>query len=287
VEDLLGALLGGEQPPEREGTGPDEERLRRLLSGLLGDNPRPEPQGSSPETDPLAQLLQGMMGGQQPQAASQPAQAAPAPGGMDLGGLLGGLLGGGGLAGGTPQAAEDYGAAPETESAPGGLELGGLLGGLLGGMGGPTAGVGPGQAAAGAGGLGGIMDALLGGEGSGPASNSLLAPIVDGLAEKLGLPPQIAQAVVAFVLGKLMDRRLQPGLDIALTAGPEAARTRAASLEDVVQQMNRGQQVTKTAIRDAGLAEELAAHTGLDRATAEASLQEVLNALGGEFGAGQ
>ena len=36
-----------------------------------------------------------------------------------------------------------------------------------------------------------------------------------------------------------------------------------------------------------GLAKELAAHTGLDRATAEASLQQVLNALGGQLGAGK
>jgi asparagine synthetase B (glutamine-hydrolysing) len=51
--------------------------------------------------------------------------------------------------------------------------------------------------------------------------------------------------------------------------------------------MNSGQRVSKAAIRDAGLAKELAAHTGLDHATAEVSLQEVLNALGGQLSAGQ
>lgn len=51
--------------------------------------------------------------------------------------------------------------------------------------------------------------------------------------------------------------------------------------------MNSGQRVTKTGIRSAGLAREMAAHTGLDRATAEASLQEVLNALGGQLHTGQ
>jgi len=55
----------------------------------------------------------------------------------------------------------------------------------------------------------------------------------------------------------------------------------------VVRRMNSGQRVRKTEIRSAGLAEELAAQTGLSRAKAEASLQEVLNALGGQLGAGK
>jgi hypothetical protein len=136
--------------------------------------------------------------------------------------------------------------------------------------------------------LGDILGSVMGGGSASLQSSPLLAPIVEGLAEKLGLPPQMAQAVVAFVLGKLMNHRLQPGIDLGLApTEPQAARSQAASLEDVVQRMNSGRQVTKTAIRDAGLAEELAAHTGLDRAAAEASLQEVLNALGGQLGATQ
>jgi RIO-like serine/threonine protein kinase len=67
----------------------------------------------------------------------------------------------------------------------------------------------------------------------------------------------------------------------------QAARPQAASLEDVVQRMSTGKRVRKTEIRSAGLAKELSAHTGLNRATAEASLQEVLNALGGQLGAGK
>ena len=48
--------------------------------------------------------------------------------------------------------------------------------------------------------------------------------------------------------------------------------------------MNSGATVRKSDVRASGMARELAAYTGLDRRTAEASLQEVLNAVGGQVG---
>jgi hypothetical protein len=260
MEDLLGALMqGGQQPPK----------------------PEEEPTGA----DPLAQLLQALTSGQAAQGTAAQARPAASGGETGLDGLLQGLLGGG-LAGGGGQAPEAYGAQAGAAPAQGGLDLGGLLGGLLGGSGGLAAGTAP-APTGGAGGLGDVLGSLM---GSSPAmqSNSFLAPIVNGLADKLGLPPQLAQTVVAFVLGKLMGHRLQPGLDMGLAStGSRAAQPQATSLEDVVQRMNSGKRVTKTAIRDAGLARELAEQTGMSRATAEASLHEVLNALGGQLGAGQ
>lgn len=263
MEDLLGALLQGGQQPS-------------------------EPEGADAREDPLAQLLQGLMAGQAPQDTAAQAQAASAQGQMDLGGLLQGLLGGGGgLASGAGYVPDGYGAQAEPAPMQSGLDMGSLLQGLLGGGGGLPASTG--QAATGsAGGLGDILGAIMGGGSPTLESDTFLAPIVTSLAEKLGLPPQVAQTVVAFVLGKLMGRRLQPGVDTTLPATrSQAARPQAASLEEVVQRMNSGRRVTKTAIRDAGLARELAAHTGLNRATAEASLQEVLNALGSQLGAAQ
>ena len=55
-------------------------------------------------------------------------------------------------------------------------------------------------------------------------------------------------------------------------------------MEDVVRKMSSGERVTKAEIRSSGLAEELSEQTGMDLDTAEASLQEVLNALGGQLG---
>lgn len=222
--------------------------MEDLLGALMPGGQQPsKPEDADSDEDPLAQLLHSLMAGKTPQDDAAQVEPAPAQGQIDLGGLLQGLLGDtGGLAAGTGQA--------------------------------PTSG---------AGGFGDILGAVMGGSSPTLESDTFLAPIVTGLAEKLGLPTKAAQRVVAFVLGKLMGHRLQPGMDTApSTLGSRAAEPQTTSLEDVVQRMNSGQRVTKTAIRDAGLAEELAAHTGLDQVTAEASLQEVLNALGGQLGAG-
>jgi hypothetical protein len=253
-----------------------EDVLRELMQG--GQQPS-KPEDEERAGDPLAQLLQGLMGGQVAQPTA--AQAAPDSGlgQMDLGGLLQGLLGGAG------QAAEGYGAQADSGSAQGGLEMGGLLQGLLGGAGGLAGGTS--QAPTGSsGGLADILGAVLGGGSATQQSNSFLAPIVTGLAEKLGLPPQIAQMVVGFVLGKLLGSRTQPGMETALGATrSQAVLPQGKSLEGVVQKMNSGKRVTKAEVRSTGLAKELAASTGLDRTTAEASLQEVLNALGGQLAA--
>lgn len=185
--------------------------------------------------------------------------------------------------------------------------LGQLLQGLAGGQGGIAGSTGQ-ATAGGAGGLSDVLGAILGGGSPAMQSNSLLAPIVAALAEKLNLPPQLAQAVVAFVLGKLLGGKQLPGVagtqaytpqptpppqgpslqDVVrkMNRGQPASTppSRGASLENVVQRMNSGQRVRKADIRSTGLAQELAAETGLDRATAEASLQEVLNALAGKLG---
>jgi len=257
--------------------------MEEFLRALMQDSEQgPGPEGANRGDDPLAQLFQGLMGGQAPQDSGAQAEMGPAQSGLDLGGLLQGILGGaGGLAGGAGEAPQDYGAQAEMEPAQSGLDLGGLLQGVLGGAGGLAGDAGQ-DPSSGGGGFGDVLAAIMGG-GSSLKSDAFLSPVVSGLVENLGLPSQMAQTVVAFVLGKLMVNRLQPGG--ATIQGSRSSQ--AASLEDVVRRMNSGQRVRKTEIRSAGLAEELAAQTGLSRAKAEASLQEVLNALGGQLGAGK
>jgi hypothetical protein len=181
--------------------------------------------------------------------------------------------------------------------------LGDLLGGLLGGSQG------------GASGVNGILGAMLGGGGSAMESNSFLAPIISGLAEKLGLPPQIAQTVVAFVINKLLSGGLgsggapgvaaagdepagQQGLDLeqimqqfgsspvagAVTDSEEPAGPEGLDLGQILQQMGSSRGVDASYLRSTGLHEELAQETGLDPDTAEASLQEVFNMLSGQLG---
>ena len=267
--------------------------FQALLQG--GQQPTPQQEDEGPYQDPLTQLLQGMLGGQAPQGYAPEPQPEPSsfqqP--MDLGGLLQGLLGGaGGPADSYAPPPQTYG--PQTYSpqadamaGQGGLDVGSLLLQALLGGGSPMASTAQAPAPS-AGGLGGLLGSIMGGGSSTLAGDSFLAPIIDKLAEKLKLPPEIVQAVVAFVLGKLLQHRLQPGIDMGLEIEEaQDATPQVASLEDVVQSMNTGQRVTKAAIHDAGLVDELAEHTGLDHATAERSLQEVLNALGGELAPSQ
>jgi hypothetical protein len=124
--------------------------------------------------------------------------------------------------------------------------LGGLMGGGQGGAGGMAGLLGGGQqataASAGAEG-GGLLGMVLG--------SGMLDPIINGLAEKIGLPPETAQAVVAFVIQKL------------LAGGGSGERGPGAG------------DLTSPA-----MAQELSEQTGLDPETAEASLQEVVKLMG-------
>ena len=199
--------------------------------------------------DPLSGILQGLLGGGAAEGAgmpSAPSSGLGGAGGFDLAGLLQGLLGGGGLGSGMDEAP----------------------------------GIGSGAASGlGEGGLGDILGAVLGGSGSSAAVDPFTSAIAGLLSKKLGLPPQIAQAVVVFVLGKLLKGRTQAGAPASAGSGEQGL-----SLDGLLGRMNSGVPVRRSDIRATGMAQELAAVTGLDRRTAEASLQEVLNALGGQVG---
>jgi hypothetical protein len=242
-----------------------EDLFRELIQG----SGRPGA-GDKSATDPLSGILQGLLGGGSGQQATG-AETASDP----LSGMLQGLLGGG-----SAESAE----LPSAPSGAGGLDLGGLLQGLLGG-GGMLGGGASESTGASAGGLGGILGAIMGGGTSSTQADPFTSAIANMLSNKLGLPPQIAHAVVAFVLGKLLHGRVQAGSGSQATSGASAqSAPQGLSLDGLLGRMNSGATVRKSDIRATGMAKELAAYTGLDRKTAEASLQQVLNALGGEVG---
>ena len=219
-----------------------------LFQMLMEDGPSQSGgQNTGDAADPLTLLLQNLLG----DGTSQ------------------GL---GALAGSAPQGGE-----PDLASM--------LLQGALGSTGGFGVAEGQ-QATSGAGEIGDLLGAMMGGAGAGQGSNALLAPIVNGLAENIGLPPQLAQVVVSFVLGKLLDSRMQTG---AIAAAPlprqiDEAEPEAGSLEAAVQSMRAGKRTGQAGTRSADLARELADKTGMDRATAEASVKEVLSAFAGRMG---
>lgn len=217
------------------------------LLGSLLGGAEHDPEEHQGSGDPLSDLLGGMLGG------------GSSGGEGDLGGLLEGMLGGGATGGSG--------------------DMGGLLEGLVGGGGQQGA----------AGGMGDIFGALLGG-GSSTATTgagSFLAPIISGVAEKLGLSPQIAQAIVGFVMGKLFAGRLGGGeVPGAVAEGDMPAGQAGLELDQIVQQLGSGQGLDTTYLRSTGMPEELAAQTGLDPETATAGIQEVFNLLGGQLSGG-
>ena len=112
-----------------------------------------------------------------------------------------------------------------------------------------------------------ILGALTGGSGAlqpgSLASNSFLSPIVDDVARKHGIDPQIAETVVGFALTQLMSK--QGG---------------GADMSSMVQQLASGQGIQTSQLKSGALATQLAKQTGMDHDTAAKSLQQVLSAFG-------
>lgn len=218
MEDLLRALIqGGQSQPTsyatRSGRGdPLADALLGLLGGGLGQTE--DAQGGLD----VGSLLQGLLGGstQTQQSYAEHGGTGPAPAGLDLASLLddgpgqtgqtahshGEQTGSGpapagldlaSLLGGSPvdtgQATQNYGQQAGGGSVPAGLDVGSLLQAILGGAGGLGGATQPPSSEAG--GFGDLLGGIMGGGSSAMASDQFLAPIVNGLAEKLGLPPQL------------------------------------------------------------------------------------------------
>ncbi|MGE5263999.1 MAG: hypothetical protein ACM3S0_11515 [Acidobacteriota bacterium] len=249
LSGLLGALLGGHPAVQEhmQNTGQSLDDVLGTLSNSANTPPADSPTGSS-----LGDILGSMTGGA-PQGGGAPAAGA---GGDPLSAILGGLLGGG-MQGGTPGAGGD----------PLSAILGGLLGGgMLGGMQGGTPGAGGDPLSAILGGLlGGGMQGGMAGAGA-LGNNAFLAPIVESIASKIGIPPEIAGTVISFALSQLMSREGGSG--------------------QLAQMLGSRGSVSQKYLRDSGLASQLAAQTGMDNKTAVKSLQQVLQAFGTQMGEG-
>lgn len=218
----------------------------------------------------MDELIRAMMQGQQPQRRA----GAEDP----LSAILGSILGGAGQAGGR-------------QSAQGG-DLGSLLEAILGsGMAQPSAGQGVG-AQAGAGGLMDILGAVLGGGGGATGLEGLFGPMIAELAQKLGLPPQIAQMVITFVLSKLLAGQQGAGPTPAPATSPSAGTRRSSKsagpagldLDSLLERMNSPEGLDARFLKSTGMVDELAQQTGLDPQTATRSLQEVFGMLGAQMG---
>jgi len=229
LDQALASLSSAANPPA--GGGATRGAFGDILGSLLGGAPEA---GSEPAAggDPMSVLLSGLLGGGTPQGGA-PMQGAPATEGDPMSVLLSGLLGGG-----TAQGGALMQGAPEAGADPMSMLLGSLLGG-------------------------GAQGAVPGGGALG--NNAFLAPIVDAIAAKIGIKPEIAQVIVSFALTQLMSQQRDPQL--AQVLGGKGA-------------------VSQKYLRDSGLASQLAQQAGLDNKTAMKSLQQVFQALGTQMGEG-
>jgi len=163
-----------------------------------------------------------------------------------------------------------------SQEQPGGDPLSELMRGLLEGSPQPGIGQVDSRGVADSSGLGGILGALLGGASAGDGPTQLLAPVIEQLTVKLGLTSEVAEAVVAFVLGKLVAGR-EGGAE-RLAAGS----TDELDLGSLLAQMGSDQGLDEEPLRSTSLPQELAAKTGLDLETAVQVLQQVLAILAGK-----
>ncbi|RME43476.1 MAG: hypothetical protein D6791_15325, partial [Chloroflexi bacterium] len=110
----------------------------------------------------------------------------------------------------------------------------------------------------------------------------------NGVAEKLGLPPAIAQMMVAFVVGKLMSGLMSGGGPLEAGAGSrQPAGQQGFDLDGLLEQMGSGSGLDPNYLQETGMPEELSRQTGLDPDTATMGLKEVLEMLGGALGGQQ
>jgi hypothetical protein len=160
----------------------------------------------------------------------------------------------------------------------GGLEdiLGGILGG--GAAGGESLPQSSGQA--GGGGLMDIISSVLNGSAGGAVQEQSTS-IIEGVSGKTGMSQMLVQLVLSFVMSKLLGGMAgggsgMGGLLPGMEDQPAPSQSRAQpsggglDLDSLLKQLSQ----------DPSMADELAQKTGLDKGTAQQSLQEVLDALG-------
>jgi hypothetical protein len=266
LEDILGGGAAGRQPQMPQG-GSILDVIGAILGGGGGmpvpQQPRQQPMPQS--GGGLEDILGGILGGGQSMPQQRPQQMPQGGGGLED--ILGGILGGGQS---MPQQR------PQQIPQGGGLED--ILGGILGG------GQQPQQQPQMPGMGGGIMDiigAVLGGGGGAMmGANPILAPIVNAISRKLGLPPFVVSIGLSLLLGKLINgaakRAQQP------RQSPKSAPSGAGGgldLDDILKQI-KGGSVNRKQLENSGVIDEIAKETGLGAQDAGSLAEEILRELG-------
>ncbi len=255
-----------------------DEVLKALLGAAMGANSSQPQQHNAPANNNQAiiDLLGSVLGGdnspqQQPGPSMQPSQAEANPIADVIGAILGGL--GGAETPVAPQARPQ--ATPSNDMGNG---IADLIGSLIGGG---NVGAQPSSGN----GIADLIGSIMGGGGSMNAQR--ITPMAQTLADKTGLSPVIAQAVVAFFLAKMMEfitQRFtgggQPALPQHTPQGMSPRETAPQSeqgfdLDHLLSNIH-DEEAMNLHLSSSGMAQELASSTGLDEATASQSLRTLV-----------
>jgi hypothetical protein len=207
------------------------EDILKALMQSAAAQPSSQSQPSGGSGDAMAQMLGGMLGGQGQGAA----------GGGDLvAQAIGGLLGG--------------------QQSSGGAGTGALLGGLQQILGGTP---GTGQQLP----LGGGSASL----GANDPIMMLLQPVVNNLAAKAGISPQIATILASIALHYLLQ------------SSPNTPGASPLNLGSVMQTLAAGKGVSPTALQQSGMINDVMQATGMNEQQATRSLSTTFDVLGGHL----
>lgn len=227
-----------------------EDILKALLQSAAS---QPQSQASSAGGDAMAQMLGGMLGGQSQSGGTQQQAGGDAMAQM-LGGMLGGQSQGG--AGGD-LITEAIGSLLGGQQAAGGAGTGALLGGLQQILGG-TPGTGQQLPMGGSGMPLGGSDPLM----------TLLQPVVNNLAAKLGISPQLATLVASVALHYLVQ------------SSPNTPGASPLNLGSVMQALASGKSVSPTALQQSGMVNDVMQATGMTEEQAVRSLSTTFDVFG-------
>ncbi len=208
----------------------------------------------------------------QPQAAANPMEA-----------LIKGILGGGDQ----PQQQRRQQAPPQQQA--GGLGIDDLIGAVLGGS--QRAGTQQ------SGGISDLINAVLGGgarsagSSSGGLGGAAINPIANILAQRLGIPPAIARAVVAFFMAKFVGGMFNKNKQQQQQRQPEYTprqddygyrrEPETLDLDDILDDMD-DDYALQGHFANNGMAQELAQMTGIDIKMANTALAEMAKIVGQE-----
>jgi hypothetical protein len=232
-----------------------EDILKALMqSAASQQQAQQQPQQPAGGSDAMAQMLGGMLGGGQ--------QSSTGSAGADaMSQMLGGMLGGG-----------------QTQGGAGGDLISQAIGGLLGGQ---QSGGGAGAGAL----LGGLQQIIGGTPGAGqlPMGGSsaamtssnpimlLLQPVINKLAAKLGISPQMATIISSIALHYLVQ------------SSPNTPGASPLNLGSVMQALASGRSISPTALQQSGMVNDVMQATGMTEQQAVKSLNTTFNVMGSQL----